>query len=272
MSSHSEKTKVPGPKVVCVSHGGGPLPLPGDASHKEMVESLQTLAQRIPKPEKIIVVSAHWEAQRISLTAGRAPGLLYDYSGFPQEAYQVQYPVPGAPEFSAAVAARLNESGIATVLDPAHGFDHGLFVPLKIMFPQADIPCIQLSLSHHLQADFHIQLGEALSWLDETTLILGSGFTFHNLPAFFNPADKQALAQNMAFEEWLQQVCLDSNLSEEQRRQKLVQWQSAPYARFSHPRAEHLLPLHVCYGAAQRPCREVLSFEVMGKRASHFIW
>ena len=139
-----------------LSHGGGPLPLLGDPGHTEMVQSLESIAAAIDRPEAIIVVSAHWEEPAATITSAPRPEIIYDYYGFPPESYEIQYPAPGHPELASRLQACLQDNGVATELDPDRGFDHGLFIPLKIMYPEADIPCVQLSLLSSLDPAAHI--------------------------------------------------------------------------------------------------------------------
>jgi len=140
----------PSGSVIFISHGGGPLPLLGDEAHQEMVDSLKNLATILAKPSAIIVISAHWEENKPTITSGTNPSLIYDYYGFPKESYEIQYPAPGEPRLAHKMFDLLNKRGIETLLDEQRGFDHGVFVPLKIMFPEADIPCVQLSLVNNL--------------------------------------------------------------------------------------------------------------------------
>lgn len=259
-------------QVLYISHGGGPLPLLGDAGHQALVAQLQQIAKRIQRPRAIVVFSAHWEASKVTITAAEQPGLLYDYSGFPAESYRIQYPAPGAPALANKVAETLQHAGIEGQLDAQRGYDHGVFVPLKIMFPDADIPVIQVSLLRSLDADAHIRLGEALANFEQDdVLFVGSGFSFHNMRAFFNTSAADD-AQNLAFEAWLKETMCGDSLTEHERRQRLANWQQAPSARFCHPREEHLLPLHVCYGLTQRRCDYYDSAKVLGKNAGLFYW
>ncbi len=177
------------PKALFISHGGGPLPLLGDAGHQEMVECLKNIASSMAKPAALVVVSAHWETQLPTITAGERPSLIYDYYGFPEESYEIEYPCPGEPSLAESIHNLLGASGMEAKLDKARGLDHGVFVPLKIMYPEADIPCIQLSLANSLDPSSHIKMGRALGSLSQKNiLVVGSGFSFHNLPAFFCPA------------------------------------------------------------------------------------
>jgi aromatic ring-opening dioxygenase catalytic subunit (LigB family) len=247
--------------VLYIPHGGGPLPLLDDPHHAGLVRFLREYPATIDKPDAIVVVSAHWEERRVTVTSGTAPPLLFDYYGFPAQTYEYRYPAPGQPELAARARDLLRQAGIEAELDAERGFDHGLFVPLLLMYPQANIPCIQLSLSATLDAALHIAIGKALASLkSENLLFLGSGFSFHNMQALTGKRDDAIDPRNRAFEDWLLQTCCDPSLAEAEREQRLANWESAPHARYCHPREEHLLPLQVCYGigqsAAQNPFRE----------------
>lgn len=269
----SDSANTPLASAIFISHGGGPLPLLGDEGHQEMVDNLKSIASLLEKPSAIIVISAHWEADRPTITSGANPELIYDYYGFPEASYEIEYPAPGNPPLAQKIFEQLNNNGIEAVLDEQRGFDHGLFVPLKIMYPEADIPCVQLSLVSSLDTAEHIRLGEALAGLaDDNILIIGSGFSFHNLKAFFAPATVETQLMNESFEQWLTETCGGKELDEDERARRLVNWEAAPAARYCHPREEHLLPLHVCYGFAKRPARQVFTFEVLGKKASSYLW
>ena len=249
------------------------MPLMGDYDHLEMVAHLRSIAQTLPKPSAILMISAHWECALPTITAGSAPQLIYDYSGFPKETYAIEYPCSGNPDLAQKIQGALESTGMPASLDAAHGFDHGLFVPLKIMYPQADIPCVQLSLLKSLDAAAHLAMGRALQNLEwDNLLVIGSGFSFHNMRAFFVPEADPGNAKNQAFDQWLQTTLTDKALSEAERAQQLTHWQQAPHARFCHPREEHLLPLHVCYGMAGTACDEVFGLTILRKQASLFLW
>jgi len=239
-----------------------------------MIAVLREIAERIEKPSAIIVVSAHWEETEPTITAGSHPALIYDYHGFPEKSYSIQYPCPGGPALAQQVHDTLSEKGFTSRLDEQRGFDHGLFIPLKIMYPEADVPCIQLSLLNSLDPLTHIEMGAALAGLGgKDLLIIGSGFSFHNLRAFF--AGRTAAttdSQNEAFERWLIETCSERGIDETERRQRLEHWYQAPFARYCHPREEHLLPLHVCYGAAGTACSEYFELRIMNKKASMYLW
>ncbi|HET8816274.1 MAG TPA: class III extradiol ring-cleavage dioxygenase [Pseudidiomarina sp.] len=257
--------------VAFISHGGGPLPLLGDARHREMLEVLADMRRQLSKPEAILVISAHWEAKQPTITSAQSPHLLYDYTGFPPESYSIQYPSPGAPALATEIHNAL--AAFQPQLDAKRGLDHGVFVPLKLMYPEADIPVIQVSLMQSLDPQQHLQLGETLSqFKDRNILVLGSGFSFHNMREFFHPESAASDAKNTAFEDWLVDSLTAPQYSHSQRWQRLKNWEQAPYARFCHPREEHLLPLHVCYGLTQRAPDQFFRPKVLNKRCGMFLW
>lgn len=259
--------------ILFISHGGGPLPLLGDPDHRELVRHLKALAGKHPKPDAILVISAHWEARVPTVTTAAQPALIYDYYGFAPESYELTYPCTGEPALATKVSQAIRQAGLPAVGDGERGLDHGVFVPLKIMYPQADIPVVQLSLVDNLDAETHLVIGEALRTLDHGhLLVLGSGFSFHNLRALFNMDMATKTARNRAFEEWLLETCAGRALNEADRRQRLVEWEQAPHARYCHPREEHLLPLHVCYGMAGKPCDAHIAATIMKTQSGMFYW
>ena len=198
--------------------------------------------------------------------------MFYDYYGFPEKAYEITYPAPGSPALANNILNLLNKAGIPSRIDSQRGFDHGLFIPLKLMYPQADIPSIQLSLIRGLDARIHIALGNALrGLLGQNILVIGSGFSFHNLQAFFQQSSGAPDPANEAFQDWLIETCTGS-LTQSEREQSLIEWEGAPYARYNHPREEHLLPLHVCAGMANKPARLIFDDQILAKRALAFLW
>jgi len=261
------------PSVLFLSHGGGPLPLLEDEGHKEMANCLEKIAAHLKKPSAIIVVSAHWEEGVPTITSGATQSLIYDYYGFPEESYRIKYPCSGEILLAGQIHNLLEKAGIAAKLDEQRGFDHGLFVPLKIMYPDADIPCVQLSLVSSLDPAEHLKIGQALQDLDhENLLIIGSGFSFHNMNAFFAPETRESKIMNENFETWLLETCTNPELDEEERSQRLIKWTEAPSARFCHPREEHLLPLHVCYGVAHTSCSESFELRILNIKSSMYLW
>jgi aromatic ring-opening dioxygenase catalytic subunit (LigB family) len=259
--------------VLYFPHGGGPLPLLGDRGHRNMVDFLQRIAPTFDEPSAILVISAHWEEEKATITGGASPSLIYDYYGFPEESYEIKYPAPGDPSLAKKISGLLKESGMEAQMDDQRGFDHGLFVPLKIMYPDAHIPSVQLSLLTGLDPESHIRLGRALSALrKQNVLIIGSGFSFHNLRAFSFSGRHVPDPNNEAFQQWLIDTCTREDISREEREKRLVGWERAPFARYCHPREEHLMPLHVCCGLAGTAAKLVFDGEVLGKRSIALLW
>ena len=259
--------------VLFLPHGGGPVPLFDPKGHEEMISFLHSIPSQLGSPSAILLISAHWEESIVTITGGESPELIYDYYGFPKEMYDIEYPAKGNPNLAQKVYTLLDKNNIEAKIDTQRGFDHGLYVPLKIMYPTAQIPCIQLSLTKSLDPAEHIRIGQALRELrQENVLIIGSGFSFHNLKAFMSKQAGPVDEQNEAFEQWLIETCTGDNISLEGREKKLVEWESAPYSRYCHPREEHLLPLHVCAGLAGTTAELVFEGKVLGKKASAFLW
>ena len=217
-------------------------------THRTLEAALQRLPQLVgATPKAVLMVSAHWEEDDFTVMSHPSPPMLYDYYGFPPETYQIQYAAPGAPRLAQRVQGLLQNAGIAARLDPARGFDHGTFVPMAVMYPAANVPVVQLSLKRGLDPQDHLAAGRALATLrEEGVLIIGSGSSFHNL-RMLGPESK---APSAAFDDWLQRT-LDGTRTAE-RAAALSAWDTAPSARVSHPREEHLLPLMVAVGAAEQ--------------------
>jgi aromatic ring-opening dioxygenase catalytic subunit (LigB family) len=232
-----------------LSHGGGPWPWlegPFRRQFDRLEASLAAVAREIGKPRAVLVVSGHWEEDRPTVQSGAAPGMVYDYSGFPAHTYSIRYAAPGAPEVALRVKELLEGAGIAAALDPERGYDHGTFAPLQAMYPEADVPVLQLSLKHGYDPEEHLAIGRALAPLrDEGVLIVGSGLSFHNL-RMFGPAAK---APSQAFDAWLDAALAAATA---ERSQRLREWSRAPAARLAHPQEDHLVPLMVAVGAAEQ--------------------
>lgn len=261
--------------VLFVPHGGGPMPLLGESNHRELTTFMQSVSGQLPRPKAILVITAHWEEDLATISSGIAPDMFYDYYGFPPETYQFKYPAAGNPELAQTIASLLDAQGIKSQLDSKRNFDHGTFVPLMLMYPEADIPVVQLSLINSFKPAEHIALGKALAPLREQgVLILGSGMSFHNMQAFFsaNPATQ---ARSEHFDTWLTETLTSSGLSSQEQMLRLADWQNAPEARFCHPREEHLLPLFVCYGAGSVDSEHAMKiFEtfLFNTKISAFLW
>ena len=234
--------------VVYLPHGGGPWPFAdlgfASPSEKEALTAYLTSVGSLRKPRALLVVSAHWEAPTLTVMTGERPPLYFDYYGFPPETYRLTWPAPGDPQLAARTRELLGKGGFPSAADAERGFDHGTFVPLKVAFPAADIPTVQLSLKSGLDPAEHLAIGRALAPLrDEGVLIVGSGMTYHNMRGFGGAG--RAVSQ--AFDAWLRETTvLDAGV----RDRRLASWAEAPSARQAHPREEHLMPLMVVAGAA----------------------
>lgn len=245
-------TKFP---AVYINHGGGPLPLLG--MQPDVASSLRNLGNTLPRPRAIVVISAHFEAPRVTVMTSLKPSMLYDYYGFPEAAYQFQYSAPSDATTVKRVTALLRDANISHGRDDKRGFDHGMFVPLMLMYPKADVPVIGVAQPSSMDPEEIWRLGAALAPLrDEGVLILGSGASFHNFEAFFrddqtnSKTEKQRDAVWSAkWDSWLRQSVCDVDPSTRQRR--LKSWHTAPHARFAHPREEHLTPLLAVAAAAK---------------------
>jgi aromatic ring-opening dioxygenase catalytic subunit (LigB family) len=249
-------------------HGGGPCFFMDDPQGvwTGMARFLRELPGTLPmQPRAILMVSGHWETRGFALTATAKPPLVYDYYGFPAHTYQLRYDAPGEPELAARVAGLLRDAGHAAMLDPERGLDHGVFVPLKVAFPNADVPVVELSLDADLDAAMHLAMGRALTPLrEEGVLILGAGMSFHNLRAYGDP---RATAPAAQFDAWLDQA---ARLPPASRTQALAYWHEAPAARICHPRPEHLLPMMVAAGASSGAGERIYNEQVLGALISGF--
>ncbi|QNA90281.1 dioxygenase [Massilia sp. Dwa41.01b] len=236
--------------VCFLSHGGGPWPWIDEMrrAFDRTAREFAAIPSRLPaRPTAILAISGHWEAPGFMVSTSAQPPMEYDYHGFPEHTYRVRYPAPGAPLLAERVRALLGAAGTPVGTDPARGFDHGVFVPLSLMYPQADIPVVMLSLKSNYDPLEHIRVGQALAPLrDEGVLIIGSGLTYHNMRGFGR--DESTLVAT-AFEQYLHSVVEEKD--PERRLDMLVRWEQAPGARLAHPREDHLLPLMVVAGAAQ---------------------
>jgi aromatic ring-opening dioxygenase catalytic subunit (LigB family) len=232
-----------------ISHGGGPWPwlkqeMPG-------LDRLAASLQDIPKqigvtPQAILVISGHWEERDFTVMSGAAPPMIYDYSGFPAHTYQIQYAAPGAPSVASRVQELLAQAGIQTKSDPVRGFDHGVFAPLYVAYPDANVPILELSMRSDYDPAAHLAVGRALAPLrNECVLIIGSGLSYHNL----RQMNIRASVPSHQFDEWLTNVVCRSTA--DARNQSLMNWSQAPSARVAHPTEDHLVPLFVAVGAAE---------------------
>ena len=261
-----------------IPHGGGPCFFmdwdPPDTWHR-MAEYLRRVPDDVGlRPRALVVISGHWEEKVVTIQNNPAPPLFYDYHGFPDSTYQITFPAPGAPEIATRISELLKATGIECAYDHSRGFDHGVLIPLKVAYPKADVPIVQVSLLASMDPAEHIRLGQALATLrEEGVLIIGSGMSYHNMRTFRSRMrgsnGRAADVGSQRFDDWLEQVL--TRTTSDERVAGLTHWVSAPAARDAHPREEHLLPLHVAVGAAgSDPGRRMLKDVVMGAVESAF--
>jgi aromatic ring-opening dioxygenase catalytic subunit (LigB family) len=230
-----------------ISHGGGPWPWVPQMrqAFSKLEASLVAMVDSFPeRPSAILMVSSHWEADEIRITSADRPGMVYDYNGFPPHTYEIVYPAPGAPALSERAAALIAGAGIPSLSDPGYGYDHATFAPMAVMYPEANIPLVQISILRSFDPAQHFAIGRALAPLrDEGVAIIGSGLSFHNV-RLFGAASSEPSA---AFDKWIAETLA---LPSVERENAMLQWERAPFARVCHPREDHLVPLFVALGAA----------------------
>ena len=211
-----------------------------------------TLGRSLGKPRAVLVASAHWETSVPMLTGNPKPETIHDFGGFPDALDQIRYPAPGAPEVAARAVALLKDAGIAAGVNGCRGLDHGAWVPLLWMYPDADVPVIEISLQPGIGAARHVELGRALSSLaGEGVLIVGSGHATHNLRDWMaNPRRQEPLRYAQAFADWV-----DARLNDHDTAALIAYREQAPEAARAHPSEEHFLPLLVAWGAAAEDAR-----------------
>ena len=258
--------------AIFLPHGGGPCFFmdwtwgPADTWNATQ-RFLEGLAVTLPAPPRaLLVVSGHWEESAFTAGAAPHPELIFDYSGFPEDTYRLTWSAPGHPELAERVAGLLAQAGMPAAVSATRGFDHGVFVPLKVAFPQARIPVVTLSLATSLDPALHLAAGRALASLrDQGVLIVGSGMSFHNLRAYLRP---ETLQRARAFDDWLTQAVESSGAK---RDALLTAWRQAPFAAYAHPREEHLIPLLVAAGAGgDSPGTRIFTDEPMGAAISAY--
>lgn len=259
--------------VLFIPHGGGPcFFMDWTMGPRDTWDRLADWLRSVPalvgaRPRAILIISGHWETAGFRVTSSERPELIYDYSGFPPHTYELTYPAPGDPVLASRVVELLSAAGFPAAPDPERGFDHGVFIPLKVAFPDADVPVVALSVDRSLDPDLHAKAGAALAPLrDEGVLIVGSGMSFHNLRAFFGGGGSD---QSDSFDAWLTDAV--EAPSPDERRRRLDEWASASGARFAHPREEHLIPLMTVAGAAGSDVgRKAFEDRIMGHLCSAF--
>lgn len=251
-----------------IPHGGGPCFFMDDpqGNWTSMAQFLRSLPDLLPeRPEAILLVSAHWETPGFVFTGGAHPELIYDYYNFPPHTYELRYPASGVPALAERAAGLLRQAQLQATVDPGHGFDHGMFIPLKVAFPDADVPVVEMSLDASLDPLLHAAAGQALAPLRaEGVAIIGSGMSFHNSRAFRSPRFAEESAE---FDRWLTEaVALDGPA----RAKRLAQWADAPGGPAAHPREEHLIPLMVAAGAADGKGEQIYSDRVFHTMVSAY--
>lgn len=257
-----------------IPHGGGPCffmewpaAMGGPETWKKMAAWLSALPGLIgARPEAIVVISGHWEEPEFTVNSGAHPRLFFDYYGFPEHTYKLEYPAPGSAALAREIRGLLEAAGIPSQEDSTRGFDHGVFIPFKLIYPNADIPVVQLSLKEGLDPAEHIAAGRAIAPLRERgVLIVGSGMSYHNLREMGR--DVRAISDQ--FDAWLTDATCAPTAAA--RAEKLARWQEAPGARRAHPREEHLIPLMVVAGAGGDDLgKKVFTDHVLGTTVSAF--
>jgi aromatic ring-opening dioxygenase catalytic subunit (LigB family) len=259
-----------------IPHGGGPCffmdwSVTGDPpdTWNSTADWLRGLPETLTaRPKAIIAISGHWEEPVFTAASVATPPLIYDYSGFPAHTYKLKYPAPGSPPLARRTVDLLTAAGLPAGTSSTRGFDHGIFIPFLLLWPDADIPIVPLSLQQDLNPAQHLAAGRALRSLrNEGVLIIGSGMSYHNMRGFRTAAGAE---HSEIFDRWLTNTLTDQDLA--QRWTNLSQWSNAPAARQAHPREEHLLPLMIAAGAASEESgQRVFSETVMrGARISGY--
>ena len=253
---------------IYIPHGGGPCFFMEDPHGiwTKMEAFLHELPSCLPeRPKAILLVSAHWETDGFAFTGAERPSLIYDYYNFPPHTYELRYEAPGDPTLAERAAGLLNAADLKARTDSSRGFDHGVFIPLKVAFPDADIPIVEMSLDHSLDPALHIAAGKALAPLrDEGIVIIASGMSFHNMQGFGDP---RFTVPSEDFDNWLTESL---SFAGQERDRRLERWQDAPAARLCHPREEHLLPLMVAAGASDAPGERVYDDHLVAVAVSAF--
>lgn len=259
-----------------VNHGGGPLPLLGDEEHKGLTAFLRDEVKKhvnFKDLKAIILVTAHWQEKTVTISSSDHHDLYFDYYGFPPESYKYKYDAPGNPELAKQIQSSLVEAGIQAKLDPQRGWDHGVFVPMMLIKPEADIPIIQLSVLTSQDPEQHYKIGEVLyKFRKEGIAVIGSGMSYHNMREFIYGRQNDKVV-NEDFDAFLNTACTSDN---DKRREQLLLWEQQPGAREAHPprAAEHFMPLVVVAGAGGKgPGERIFNWDLSNSfRLSGFIW
>ncbi|KAF4636388.1 hypothetical protein G7Y89_g1698 [Cudoniella acicularis] len=268
--------------VVSICHGGGPMPVIGDPGHKELIKSMTTTVPKIlglgttSAPRAIVLVTAHWSERRPTISNGKKHKLYYDYGGFPPETYKLKYDAPGSPEVAGEVYEALEKAGFNPEMDEERGWDHGVFVPMLLINPKADIPIVQLSVMSSDSPSQHYAMGRALASLrDSGVAIVGSGMpTFHNLRLMFSGAINDSGVRNRN-RQWSDKLTSTVTIKDSEERGKTLDgWREWVGAKEAHPQGgvEHFLPLVVCAGAGGDGKADYFGDEVLGSKQYSYYW
>lgn len=270
--------------AIFLSHGGGPSyyisaedmtsrfsalkGLDRDSKAAQFLRNL-TKSQQIKRPDCLLVLSAHWEESVCTVNSGSQHTLLYDFGGFPPETYKIKWPVRGAPDIAQRVKKYLEDDGISCSEESKRGLDHGVFVPLKLVYPEADIPVVQVSLLKSMRMEDHLKIAEVLSPLRQNNvLIIGSGFATHSIGQSNEPAQ---WAKD--FKVWLNDVLTNKSYSPTERKAMLLDYKSLPDFTKAHPTMDHFLPLAMtCAAAEYGPGKLIYSEFVRSLLNEHYIF
>lgn len=265
--------------VYFIPHGGGPWPFmdfpkneQGKGPWDELDVFLRGLDREIGRrPKAVLVVSGHWEKEPVpTVSTAPRPGMLFDYYNFPPHTYELSYPAQNSLEVGARARQLLADAGIESAEDATRGFDHGVFIPFMLVYPDADVPITMISLKDTLDVESHVAIGKALEPLrDEDVLIIASGMTYHNMRKF-RSAEPDHVAEAVRFDDWLTAQVQEADVG--LRAEKLSAWQDNPDARACHvPDHDHLVPLFVAVGAAGDDAgQRIFRTDFLGKPYSAF--
>lgn len=240
------------PHILFITHGGGPWPIFSfsgidENDRLDMLTHFQSMDTVLNAPKALLVVSAHWESNPVSVNVSSSPHLYFDYHGFPEETYHLSWPVKNDVVLAHHVISVIEKAGIPVIKNERRGYDHGVFIPLMAAYPKAHIPIVEISIHQELDVALHLRMGQALSALltDDVALIT-SGNSYHNIPKMFHP-NAEAIHAAKQFDAWIVQKAA---LTGQSRWDALCSWKTAPYAQMCHPKEDHLIPLMVAAGAA----------------------
>ncbi|KAM3956835.1 uncharacterized protein ACR2FA_009143 [Aphomia sociella] len=233
-----------------INHGGGPNPVLGEKNNRDIAEFLKNVHNIVDLKslKAIILVTAHREEDIVTISAGERHGLLYDYYNFPPESYKLRYDGKGDPVLARKIYEALKNAGIPSQLDTERGWDHGVFIPMMLINPSADIPIVQISILKNHNAGQHFEIGKVLyQFRKDGVAVFGSGLSYHNMKELRKESNEDLGIVNGEFDQFLNDVCTGG----EEKRKEIVFWEKAPGAYNSHPLgdADHLMPLIVAAGA-----------------------